>query len=249
MVDAVTLPNPVTPSSAELPKDASPVVALPQSVTPVVNDECPLLCWLPFELLIGGGKSASVGFSVNDAASANNYDNSFTGMLRGSVFLTPSNIGERWQYNTQAFVFGQLDQFEDPLGKIWSVGAGAAARFSYAVQYGAFAVAADLAGSLGVLWMEKPSEVGIPGKLYWAADSYLFPQVHGGVGVYFDWSTPWMSTPEKELKLTVGVRTGARVMFHESHVTNVPAGMPQDTTVGLKSPIWETIQGVFGIYF
>lgn len=190
----------------------------------------------------GGPRVTPVGLSVNGAAPYKEYEDGATYIMRGSMLLSPKDFSSGLRYGTQLFAFGQTDDLNGPLGKIWSIGAGVGTRFSLPMESITLSISPEIAGSLGTFWMKEPAEIGIPGKLYWAADAYQFPQIHGGLSIYIEKSM-------SELSIVAGIHTGIRWMLHESHVTNLPSEMPKDTIVQLTSPVFEAIQLLFGIHF
>jgi hypothetical protein len=235
--------------AVEAPKDTTPAgVGLFNAVTP--ESPVPTIAqyyrgfwnWLrPFEVLLAGGpRLTSVGLSVNGAEPNHSYDEGSAFALRGSVFLTPRFLGSVL-YETQPFVLGQLDNLGGPLGKLWSVGAGAAFRFSYRVNdHFSIALAPDVAASLGVFWMNEPADVGASELQYWAYTGYIFPQAHVGLGVYVD-------VPVSGLIFTTGVHAGARQLWHGNQMSPLPG--QNKTVVGLQSKMFEALQLLLGVRF
>lgn len=241
------------PASVPLPDAVTPSVALPSNTTATSDDTDGLwatLKKLPYSVEGSGGvRVTSMGLSVNGTDPVKSYMGGQGGMLRLSTYLTPKFFEHNWNYETQVFVQGQLDNLDSPLGTVWNVGGGAAARFIYNLSTSSVVIAPEVYAGEGTFLQKDPTDVGIPGRAYWASNSYTFPLVAAALGVYLQIPTNFLFDSGKMLKFTFGFRSGMRWLFHKDSVTNLPAGMPKGTAVSLTSPMMEAIQGVFGVRF
>lgn len=261
---AVTVDAPKDVTAVDAPVDATPVgaasdptataVELPGDVTPSVASN---FSWFSrFFAEVGGGIWMQLlGLSVNGAAPVDQFGAAGFTLRVGGLF-THIKLSDTWEYETAAFANMGANLSDSEFANIYDIGGGISPQFSYtlpktdAVSYKGNPIvskvifAPDVTAMAGILWSKAPVDVGIPDKLYWASDSYIFPEMTVGMGVYLE------VYPEyKDLSFTFGVHAGARVFWHKDSVTNLPAGMPTGTEVRLKSPMVDVLQLQFGFRY
>lgn len=267
-VTAVKLPD--APKVVGLPVEATPsVVAAPDDVTPVdaAKDATATAVGLPSEvtptsgsgfswfsrifLEIGGGPwLQSIGLSVNGAAPVQKFGDAVFSLRAGGLF-THTKLSDNWGYETAVFAT-MAALIDNKFADVYDFGGGISPQFSYTLPEISkksprdckLIFAPDVGMMAGILWFKDPIDVGIPDKLYWAKNSYTFPEMTVGMGVYLD-----LHTSYKDLSFTVGVHSGARMLWHKDSVTNLPAGMPAGTEVRLKSPMVDVLQWQFGFRY
>lgn len=236
-------PDPTPPPTVELP-------GTPTTTTEEKSGFWNALATTPYSVEGSAGlRVTSMGVAVNGAGPVKSYNGGIGGMARLSAYLTPTVLGHGFRYETQIFAQGMLDNLDGPLGNLWNASAGIAPRFIYDMSTSSVVIAPEIYGGAGVYLQKDPVEVGIKNRAYFASNSYTFPLMAAGLGIYLQIPTAYKFASGKELKFEFGVRSGIRWMFHKDPVTNIPAGMPSDTTLRLTSPMLESLQGVFKVLF
>jgi hypothetical protein len=260
MVDAVALPNPVTPSAvdlsksppqsaAALPKDATPTAELSASATPtaelsrgaVGTSETPFQI-PPLFFEFGFGKwMQGIGISVRGAEPVKEFDGTGIAMRIGAL-LKQFLLSDSWNFGATVFMQGAKNSF-DGFADLYDIGLGGSAQFSYKLNSRMSLVfAPDLALMAGVLWSTSAIDVGIPGRVYWASTAYPFPQASVGAGAY-------LHADHNKWSFTAGVHGGGRLFLHKNQVTNLPNGMPSEIEMHLKSPAWDALQIFLGVRY
>lgn len=244
---AVDLSAPATPAAVALPSAPSPAfVELPTAASSVVAEpQASIVTWFSrmFAEFSGGVWMQGTGLSVNDAAPKQEFGGSGFA-LRAGTLLTRVALPFGWTYETAVFLQGEANLYDNAFN-IFGIGGGISPQFIYPISHDcALVLSPDVMAGAGILWSKTPVDVGIPDKVYWASESYTFPELAAGFGVYLD-----MHTSYKNLSFTTGIHGGGRWYWHQDAVSNLPAGMPSGSTVSLASPMWDVLKLAFGFRF